>query len=60
MERFDNDMLLLSKISILVDILAILYMVIVGFFSDNYFYLILKLDFVIVIFVNKIIVIIVF
>ena len=53
LERLDNDMSLLSKISILADTLAISHMVTAGLLNDNCFYLILKPDYVISIFVNK-------
>ena len=42
LERLDNDMSLLSKISILADTLAIAHMVNNGLFKDHYFHLILK------------------
>ena len=52
LERLDNDMSLLSKISILADTLAISHMVNTGLIKDHYFHLILKSDSVISIFVK--------
>ena len=54
LERLDNDMSLLSKISILADTLTISHMVNTSLFKDHYFHLILNWDSVNSIFVKNV------